>query len=447
MPSRFADVESHTAIIVGGGPGGLGVAPLLGGLYPYYRPSRLYTQRYPVWGERLSRFDTTLYALNFRAMVEEGLKPVDFFRSLHHPTSRFHSPDDLAMEFRSGPGIDFLLLSREEVGGIWINAPDELLALSPGHWMEFAYYPLRQFAEDTGRSIDENALIPRRDLVAYYQAIPDRFGIADRVRTGVNVEQIAGCGGDFLLSARDVSSDTVTRYACKYLVYASGQRAVLRRLDVPGEDLPFVANVYRRPDDFPGARVVVIGGGRSADWAATELYEAGRTVHYLMRQGFDVHWRLIEDSRRDLPYYARLAEIIESGDSRLDRRYDTRIEGIEQRGDHGIVTVWRDGHRDEIEVDHVVVEIGGVPDYSLFQNLPSPRLVPLRDRYRFQCMQILTHEHNYESQDVPRLYAGGYLATGIGPSLLGMHGTVYATAADILKQEGLVHEVNVPPAE
>ncbi|HUE76263.1 MAG TPA: NAD(P)-binding domain-containing protein, partial [Chloroflexota bacterium] len=382
MPSRSADIEYHTAIIVGGGPGGLGLAPLLGGVYPYYRPSPLYARRYPIWSERLARFDTTMYGLNFRAMVEEGLKPVDFFRSLHHPTSRFQGSDDLAMQFRSGPGIDFLLLSREDVGGIWINAPDELLALSPGHWMEFAYYPLRQFAEETGRSIDENALISRRELVTYYQMISERFGIADRVRTGVNVEQIAGCDEGFLLSTRDVSSGTVTCYLCKYLIYAAGQRAVLRRLDVPGSDLPFVTNVYRRPDDFPGQRVVVVGGGRSADWAATELYEAGRTVHYVMRQGFDVHWRLIEDSRRDLPYYARLAEIVESGDARLERRYETRIECIERRGDRGVVIVSRHGTREEIEVDHVVVEIGGVPDYSLFQCLPSLRLVPLRDRYR-----------------------------------------------------------------
>ena len=78
-----------------------------------------------------------------------------------------------------------------------------------------------------------------------------------------------------------------------------------------GQDLPFVAKSYDRPEDFSGERVIVVGGGRSADWAATELYDAGKQVYYVMRQPFDNHWRLISDSRYGLPYYARLAEIME----------------------------------------------------------------------------------------------------------------------------------------
>ena len=60
------------------------------------------------------------------------------------------------------------------------------------------------------------------------------------------------------------------------------------------------------------------------------------------------------------------------------------------------------------------------------------------DRYRFQCRQVVTHPHSYESVDIPRMYPGGYLAAGLNNVVVAMHGTTYAIAADILQREGLV---------
>jgi hypothetical protein len=51
---------------------------------------------------------------------------------------------------------------------------------------------------------------------------------------------------------------------------------------------------------------------------------------------------------------------------------------------------------------------------------------------------VTTHPHNYESVDVPNLYMGGYLATGIGLVVIAMHGTTYAIAGDILQKEGVI---------
>jgi len=183
--------------------------------------------------------------------------------------------------------------------------------------------------------------------------------------------------------------------------------------------------------------VMVVGGGRSADWAATELHDAGKQTCYVMRQPRERHWRLVNDSRMGLPYYARLAEIFESGSPRWEVLYDTRIECMEAGANgSGLVTLSTAGEERTVEVDCVVVEIGSTTDFSLFEGFPVFQTFEKYDPYRFQLDQLQTHSHNYESIDVPNLYPGGYLAQDIGLVVIAMHGTTYAIAADILRKEG-----------
>lgn len=430
--------EHHTVIIVGGGPAGLPLAVVLGGWRPHYRGGDLFRHRYPQFDAYLRERQETLLGLDFRDLVRAGVQPVDLFRLLHHPGQKFRGPDEIALEFREAEPIDYLLITQEEVGGLWNNVPRNMLTLSPGQWMEFAFYPLAQHCREQGVDLDVNALIVRRDLLNYYHRVPGRFDQTGRIHTREKVVRIQPHEKGFLLTGRDVGTETTRRYTCKHLVYAVGQRCVPRRLNVRGEDLPFVTNRYDRPEDFPGERVVVVGGGRSADWAATELYDAGRQVSYVMRQPFERHWRLISDSRHGLPYYGRIADILESRDPRFDALYETHVRKIEQGPSGGRVTVARDGEMRTIEADHVLLEIGGVADYAPFEGFPPLQLVEKHDNYRFQLHQARTHPHNYESVDIPDLYPGGYLAEGIGLVVIAMHGTTYAIAGDILQKEGKI---------
>ena len=426
-------IEHRTVIVVGGGPGGLPLSAVLGGWHPYYRGSRMLAMRYAQLAQYLGQVDGTLLGMDMRELVQAGLPPADLFRLLHHPRQLFEEMDQIAMEFRRGEPIDYLLITQEEVGGLWNKAPQNLLTLSPGQWMEFAFYPLAQHAQEQGLDIDVNALIAKSNLIDYYHQVPARFGQEEHIHTHEKVVRVEPHDRGFLLTGRDVGTQTQRQYTCKYLVYAAGQRCILRRLDVAGEDLPLVADYYDKSEDFSGQRVLVVGGGRSGDWAATELYDAGKQVYYVMRQGPEVHRRLIDDSRYGLPYYARLAEILESGSARLQTFYHTRVKEI---GADGKVVLGRDSEEEILEVDHVVKEIGGTVDYSIFSGFPPLQLYEKHDNYRFQMQQVKTHAHNFESVDIPNLYLGGYLAAGLGLVVIAMHGTTYAIAGDILQREG-----------
>ncbi|NKB70378.1 MAG: hypothetical protein GKR89_25180 [Candidatus Latescibacteria bacterium] len=424
-------MEHRTVIIVGGGPAGLPLGPVLGGYHPHFSESPVLRQRYPQLADYLAGVDGSLLGMDMGTLVQQGVQPVDLFRILHHPRQKYVSPDQLALDFRPAEPLDYLLITQEEVGGLWNNVPENLLTLSPGQWMEFAFYPLAQHvAEQQVDMADVNDLIIKRHLIDYYHQIPIRFEQQQHIHINERVTRIQPHERGFLLTSQNVGTDTTHQYTCTYLVYAAGQRCHYRRLDVEGEDLPFVTVNYNKAADYPGERIMLVGGGRSADWAATELFDAGKQVHYIMRQPRERHWQLIGDSRHGLPYYTRLAQILESGDARMEAVYETQIDRIAADG-----RVTLDNGR-PIEMDHLIKEIGATTDYSLFEGFPPLQQVEKHDPYRYQLHQIQTHPHNYESVDVPNLYMGGYLASGIGLVVIAMHGTTYAIASDILHKEG-----------
>ena len=459
------DLERHTVIIVGGGPAGLPLAVVLGGWHPYFSESPVLSERYPQLADYIRTVPGSLLGLDFHELLQAGVPPVDLFRLLHHPRQLYTDASQLALEFRRTEALDCLLITQEEVGGLWNHVPQNMLTLSPGQWMEFAFYPLAQHVAEQNIELDVNALIGKTHLIDYYHRVPERFDQSAHIHTYERVTRIEPCEEGFLLTTRelprpdvvdsvgakmerlrkptvpqpwdDLGSGDVRKYTCKYLVYAAGQRCIQRRLGIDGEDQPFVYSYYDQSEDFPAERAMVIGGGRSADWAATELHDAGKQVHYVMRQGRDIHWQLINHSRGGLPYYARIAEILEGDSARLETLYETTVARMEEAaGGAARVTLSTNGSERVVEVDYVIKEIGSWTDYSVFEGFPEFQLFLKNDPYRFQVHQLRIHPHSYESIDVANLYPGGYLAEDIGLVVIAMHGTTYAIAADILRKEG-----------
>lgn len=418
-------------IILGGGPGGLGIAALLAGWRPALAQGFPLNALPPAVANTLRVNAPDLLSADFRRLLDAGVNPGDLFRVLHHP-GNYHVDGASGLAFQRSHPIDFALITSGEVGGLWNNVPRNQLTLSPAHWMEMAPYPIARFAGETGRGIVPDALILKSDLVPYYRSIPDRLGFADQVRTGVAVEAIApGEGGrGFLLEGRQTSDGSEVRFAADILVFAPGPRSSLRRLNVPGESQPFVSHHYDHWSDYPGASVAVIGGGRSADWAATELHDAGKRVTYVMRQEPGLQERLINESLH-LPYYARLRSIVDSDSERLRRVFSAQIREFRSGGE---IVIDAGGQLEALKVDHAVVEIGGEPDYGLLKRFAPLSLQPKRDNYRFQLNQMRVHFETGESVDIPDLFPAGYLVEGTGLSVIGFHGAAYPAAAAILRR-------------
>ncbi len=432
LGSRPETIQHHSVIIVGGGPGGLGVAATLEGWHPYFKGD--FEFPVPEVQELAEQFRDCPLELDQHRVLQAGLRPIEFYRMRHHPVQEALPLDEWTLGFTRRSRVDWKLLSLDRPGGLWNNVPREQLTLGPAHWMELAQYPVQQFYADTGRDSDPNALIHKNDIVPYYHAFAEKLDLNRRIQTGAEVTCIRPLSEDagprFLIEAETDAGRQW--YTCDFVVFAVGPKSSPRHLSADGTDQPYVQFNYNHSDDLPGDRVMVVGGGRSADWAATECHDAGKTVVYVMRQTPDPHLKLINESQH-LPYYRRLAQILSEDQERLGLLYGSEVK--EFRPDGNVLIGTPEGDV-EVQVDHVIVEIGGEPDYSLLQGFQPLTLVPKRDNFRFQVMQMQTDQATFESVDVSGLYPAGYLSQGTGLSVIGFHCGAYLIAGDILRRLG-----------
>jgi thioredoxin reductase len=425
-------IQHNSVIIVGGGPGGLGAAAVLEGWHPKFEGDFQYPV--PAVQELAERYAECPLELDQRRVLSAGLRPIEFYRMQHHPTQEAQPLDRWTLSFKKRARVDWKLLSIDRPGGLWNNVPREQLTLGPAHWMELAPYPILQFYAETGRERDPDELIHKSDIVPYYHAFAERLGLNDHIYTGTQVTAIRpmseDAGARFLIEAE---TDTGRRWhTCDYLVFAVGPKSSARYLPAKGIDQSYVHHAYHHADDLPGERVMVIGGGRSADWAATECHDHGKTVVYVMRQSPEPHLKLINESLH-LPYYRRLTEILSGKQERLGLLYNS---GVREFMPDGRVIVATPEGDVTITVDHVVIEIGGEPEYSLLEGFPPLSLVPKRDNFRFQVMQMQTDQATFQSADITGLYPAGYLSQGTGLSVIGFHCGAYLVAGDILRRLG-----------
>ena len=425
-------MEHHSVIIAGGGPGGLGVAATLEGWHPRFEGD----YRFPsdeVQGLARKHEQNPL-AYDLHDLLERGHRPIEFFRMRHHPEQDALPLDDWTLKFTKKDRVDWLMLTTDGPGGLWNKVPREQMTLGPAHWMELSHYPIVKFYEQTGRDRDLNALVHRDDLIPYYRAYTEELGLDDHIRTGIKIMNVEPAGDDidarFIVQSLDEDTGDTTMYSCDYLVFGVGPRSALRTLDALGVGQDYVSLAYTHPDDYPGERVMVIGGGRSADWAAQELHDDGRTVVYTMRQQPEAHLELIHNSQY-LTYYQRWGEILSGDQARMGLLYGSKVTAFQPDGLVAITTA--DGPI-QLQVDHVVVEIGGDPDYDLLRSFGDLTFHAKRDNFRFQLNQMVVDQATFESTDIAGLYPAGYTAQGTGLSVIGFHAGCFLIAGDILRK-------------
>jgi len=430
-------LEHHSVIIAGGGPGSLGVAATLEGWHPQFVGDYRFPS--PEVQQLAREHEENPLSLDLHELLELGHRPIEFFRMRHHPVQEALPVDEWTLKFNKRGRTDWLMLTTDGPGGLWNNVPREQLTLGPAHWMELAHYPIAKFFDQTGRERDVNALVHRDDLVPYYQACAEELGLNDHIKSGVRITSIRpsdttnpGTGPRFYVDSVDESTGIAKTYSTDYIVFGVGPRSALRQLDANGVNQSYVSPAYTNPDDYPGDRVLVIGGGRSADWAAQELHDAGRTVVYVMRQNPESHLHLIHNSQF-LPYYKRWAEILDGSQERMGLLYESNVTSFDA---NGLVTVRTAEGLVKIQIDHAVVEIGGDPDYELLNSFGPLTFHDKRDNFRFQLKQMVVDQATFESVDIPGLYPAGYTAQGTGLSVIGFHAGCFLIAGDILRKQG-----------
>ncbi|SNS76643.1 flavin-containing monooxygenase [Actinomadura mexicana] len=258
-----------------------------------------------------------------------------------------------------GLGLSPLVLeAAQSTTGSWPRYYDSLTLFSPARRSALPGAPFPG---------DPNGYPTRDEVIAYLARYAERLDID--VRTGHRVAKVAAEAATARGRMFEVATENGDSFAAPIVIAATGAFSRPYRPDLPGlgsfTGRMLHSSQYRRPEEFAGQRVVIVGGGNSAVQIAIELAAQSRvtlaTRHPLrfMPQrvlGVDMHLWLQRTGldgagwARPLLTGGKGTPVLDTGVYRAriatgnpDRRpMFTRLDG-----DH---VVWQDGVRDRVDV-------------------------------------------------------------------------------------------------
>lgn len=172
---------------------------------------------------------------------------------------------------------------HSDVGGVWdmespfANMYESAHLISSKKSTQFDDYPLPEEAADYP---------DHRTILEYFRSFARDFGLYERIRFGVSVEQVERhAEGGWL-----VRLDTKERYRYGAVCIANGH---LNDPNWPEFEGEFEGEIfhscdYKRADVFEGKRVLVIGAGNSGCDIAVDAVHRTQDVDISMRRGYHV---------------------------------------------------------------------------------------------------------------------------------------------------------------
>src|SRR5437773_682313 len=163
----------------------------------------------------------------------------------------------------------------DSVGHTWANLYDSLTLHTGKHMSNLPGMPFPHSAP---------LFVPPREFLEYLRRYALAFDLP--VETGYAVERITRTDGSWTVRT------SRGEYAAQVLVVATGIVANPRIPALPGQQSfggRIVHSVeYRRPDAYPGRRVLVVGVGNSGAEIGSEIARAGGKVTIAVRSGANV---------------------------------------------------------------------------------------------------------------------------------------------------------------
>jgi thioredoxin reductase/NAD-dependent dihydropyrimidine dehydrogenase PreA subunit len=190
----------------------------------------------------------------------------------------------------------------------------------------------------------------KENLVELWNDIRERTNLP--VKEGVRVERIEAERGMWR-----VRGDSFQDRAAN-VVLALGRRGAPKELGVPGEDLPKVVYRVIEPEVFADKRVLVVGGGNAAADCAIALAEHGRC------RAVALSYRRTELARVRNSVREQLDALIAR--ARVQPLLGTEVVSISQ---HHVMLRHLNGRMQQLDNDHVVVQIGGTAPAQLLHSI------------------------------------------------------------------------------
>lgn len=230
---------------------------------------------------------------------------------------------------------------------------------------EPAILPLRS-SMSFGAGIREHILDTWREELARFEV---------NIKTSATVTSISGQRGAFNIQL--ASGESLTS---EFVVLAIGVQGNIRKLAVPGDDLPGVQYHLDDPDEFTDETIVVVGGGDAGVENALALTEKNRVILINRQEEFST----CKEANFDL-----LMAAIAQG--KIETRISTLTESISPAtSDHfnlSYIAQTPEGH-EQIDCHRVIARLGAKPPRALvesfgvsFPNSDSTSVPQLTEQY------------------------------------------------------------------
>ncbi|KAM9783040.1 oxidative stress-induced growth inhibitor 2 [Neosynchiropus ocellatus] len=330
-------------VIIGNGPSGICLSYLLSGYKPYLDPTTVHPN--PILYRKLEENKHLSVTEQDLEYLSEGLEgrsgnPVAvLFDTLLHPNADFGYEFPSVLQWRRDKQqrVPHLVLGKGTPGGAWHAMEGSMLTISLGIWMELPGVNYRDLANGKRRDVTSDRATPE-EISSYYQNYvklkglqknfvdnayvtsvqklcrghevegPDR-GLAsaaeddgrDDANEGSGEEDRVRNGGDGSVwevrGYQQLQNDSHIPFSLftENVVLATGASDSPVRLNVKGEDLPFVFHsiselglaVTQRKLDANSDPVLIVGAGLSAADAVLCACESNVRVLHVFRKTVD----------------------------------------------------------------------------------------------------------------------------------------------------------------
>ncbi|MEX2404723.1 MAG: YpdA family putative bacillithiol disulfide reductase [Balneolales bacterium] len=273
--------------------------------------------------------------------------------------------------------IPFMIIEKGCLANSIYNYPVNMTFFSTSERLEIGGIPF----------ISHGVKPTRREALEYYRRVTQSYKLP--VRLYEKVESIELKKSSFL-----VKTDK-ENYKATEVVIATGFYDKIRKLNVPGENLPKVKHYYDEPHPYFGQKVLVIGGGNSGVDVALETYRCGSDVTMVVKN---------PELKPGVKYWVKpdIENRIHEGE--IKGYFNTEVVEITQKE---VILQTPEGEK-IIENDFVLAMTGYQPDFSLLDDIG---LEYEKDEYQTPVIHSETQESS-----ISGVYLAGVLCGGLNTS-------------------------------
>jgi len=236
-------------------------------------------------------------------------------------------------------GLAVRLVERGSLVASLVDYPEDMLFFTTRDRLEIAGMPFA-IPDDKPN---------RRQAIAYYQAVAKSFDLPVTLHEEITAVEPRPEGG-FRVRGRGRGGET--QRSARAVAVATGYFTWPDRLNVAGEDQPWVRSRYRQPWGHWNEDVVIVGGGNSAAEAALDLWRHGARVTIVCRYA---------TLKETIKYWVKPDVENRIDEGSISALYDARVTGF---GERSVRVESPDGAR-ELPADAAYVLIGYRPNVAL----------------------------------------------------------------------------------